>query len=174
MRSPEKIIFSTKSIERMEQIFENKDLDISVRTMRKGDEILFYAKNVAVTLGYRNSREAVGDNVWNKNKVSLRELAMGNWQLPIRKYHPDTILVNEPGVYQLIFRSNLPSAGEFQQWVFECVLPSIRKTGSYELPEPKPLDGKQLKLLNETDLHYAVIRYIRIYHPDTLIIAGLG
>jgi prophage antirepressor-like protein len=86
-----------------------------VRSVRKGDEILFYAKDVAVALGYRNSRKAVGDNVWNKNKVLLRELAMGNWQLPIGKYHPDTILVNEPGLYQLIFKSNLPIAETFQQ-----------------------------------------------------------
>jgi hypothetical protein len=77
-------------------------------------------------------------------------------------------------VYQLIFKSNLPSAREFQRWVFNEVLPSIHKTGSYELPEPKPLNDNQLKILNETDLHYAIIRYIRKYHPDALIISGLG
>ena len=38
----------------------------------------------------------------------------------------------------------------------------------------KPLNDNQLKILNETDLHYAIIRYIRNYHPDALIISGLG
>ena len=87
---------------------------------------------------------------------------------------PNTVLLYESGLYQLIFNSNLPIAEVFQDWVFRELLPSIRKTGSYELPEPKSLCGKQLKLLNETDLHYAVVRYIRKYHPNALIIAGLG
>jgi hypothetical protein len=77
-------------------------------------------------------------------------------------------------VYQLIFGSELKRAKEFRRWVFKEVLPSIRKTGSYELPKPKQLCGKQLKLPNETDLHYAVVKYIRRFLPDALIVAGLG
>ena len=49
-RLPEKIIFSTKSIGRMEQIFENKKLNVTVRTVGKGDEVLFYAKDAAIAL----------------------------------------------------------------------------------------------------------------------------
>ena len=46
-------------------------------------------------------------------------------------------VLEEAGIYQLIFGSKLPNAEQFQDWVFEEVLPSIRKTGSYNLPEKK-------------------------------------
>jgi prophage antirepressor-like protein len=158
----------------MEKLFENKKLNVSVRTVRRGEEVLFYAKDVAESLGYTKPRNAVGAHVWNENKVILdaprtRPELGRQWN-----FKPNTIFLTEPGVYQLIFKSNIPSASEFQRWVFKEVLPSIRQTGSYELPKPKPLNGNQLKLINETDLHYAVIRYIRKYHTDALVIPGLG
>lgn len=46
--------------------------------------------------------------------------------------------VNEPNLYRLIFRSNKPEAKQFQDWVFDDVLPTIRKTGKYEHPTHKP------------------------------------
>ena len=44
--------------------------------------------------------------------------------------------VNEPNLYRVIFRSNKPEAKQFQDWVFNEVLPTIRKTGKYEAPKP--------------------------------------
>jgi hypothetical protein len=93
---------------------------------------------------------------------------------PTLDRQPNAVFLKEPGLYQLVFKSKLPIAEVFQDWVFSVVLPSIRKTGSYELPEPKSLCGKELKLLNETDLHYVVVRYIRRFHPEALIVVGLG
>lgn len=46
--------------------------------------------------------------------------------------------INEPNLYRIIFRSNKAEAVEFQNWVFEEVLPQIRKTGQYALPQPEP------------------------------------
>ncbi|PAV01453.1 hypothetical protein CBG25_16590 [Arsenophonus sp. ENCA] len=46
--------------------------------------------------------------------------------------------VNEPNLYRVIFRSNKPEAKQFQDWVFNEVLPSIRKTGRYDHPQPQP------------------------------------
>ncbi|MFS1583688.1 MAG: Bro-N domain-containing protein [Candidatus Arsenophonus phytopathogenicus] len=48
------------------------------------------------------------------------------------------VYVNEPNLYRVIFRSNKPEAKQFQDWVFNEVLPSIRKTGKYEHPQPHP------------------------------------
>ena len=158
----------------MEQLFENKELNVSVRTVRWGGEVLFSAKDVAESLGYENTRKAVRDNVRKQNRTTVGELNKGELKFLLVSHHPDTVLLYEPGLYQLVFGSRLPIAEAFQDWVFKDVLPTIRKTGSYELPELKSLCGKQLKLLNETDLHYAVVRYIRRFHPDALIIAGLG
>ena len=129
---------------------------------------------MAESLGYKKPRNAVGAHVWNENKVILDASRTRPELGRQRNLKPNTIFLTEPGVYQLIFESNIPSAREFQRWVFKEVLPSIRKTGLYELPKPRPLYGNQLKLINETDLHYAVIRHIRIYHPDALIISGVG
>lgn len=54
-----------------------------------------------------------------------------------------TNIINEPGLYELIFRSDKPGAKDFRRWVFEVVLPEIRRTGSYS-PEPKDsLDAAQ-------------------------------
>ena len=158
----------------MEQLFENKELNVSVRTVRRGEEVLFYAKDVAESLGYKKPRNAIQNHVWEEDKRTLSGLQRGPPAGPPCSGQPNTVLITEQGVYQLMFGSELKRAKEFRRWVFKEVLPSIRKTGSYELPGSKPLCGKQLKLINETDLHYAVIRYIRIYHPDALIIAGLG
>lgn len=54
-----------------------------------------------------------------------------------------TNIINEPGLYELIFRSDKPGAKDFRRWVFEVVLPEIRETGSYS-PEPRDsLDAAQ-------------------------------
>lgn len=46
----------------------------------------------------------------------------------------ETTFINEPNLYRLIFRSNKPAAVQFGNWVYEEVLPTIRKTGSYGTP----------------------------------------
>ncbi len=48
------------------------------------------------------------------------------------KIHPKTIFINEADIYQLIFQSKLSLAKEFQKWIFNIVLPQIRKTGTYK------------------------------------------
>ena len=101
--------------------------------------VLFYVKDVAESLGYANTRDAIKKHVWNRNKGSLNDFATGNDSLPVGRCRPDTVLLCEAGLYQLIFSSRLTIVEAFQQWVFQEVLPSIRKTGLYELPEPKSL-----------------------------------
>jgi hypothetical protein len=60
------------------------------------------------------------------------------------------------------------------QWISNEVLPSINKTGAYNVTNLRSLDGEQMCLLNENDLHFKVVEYIREYHPSSLIIPGLG
>ena len=81
------------------------------------------------------------------------------------------MLINEPGMYQLIFKSKLEKAQEFQDFVFSEVLPSIRKTGSFQIPK---LVNNQFLMLNERNLHEKVVDYIRKYFPDVLFNASLG
>lgn len=56
------------------------------------------------------------------------------------------VVLYEPGIYQLIFSSKLDSAEHFQDWVFEEVLPSIRKTGTYSLGGRQPITGTEARL----------------------------
>ena len=117
----------------MERMFENHDLKVSVRTLKNGDEVLFHAKDVAAALGYKNPRKAVWDHVWDKDKTNLKEFQRGSLADPPLNCQPNTVLINEQGVYQLIFGSELKRAKEFRRWVFKEVLPSIRKTGTYQV-----------------------------------------
>jgi prophage antirepressor-like protein len=50
------------------------------------------------------------------------------------------LTVTEPGLYRLIFKSRKPVAKRFQRWVLHEVLPSIRKIGKYEIPQPQNID----------------------------------
>ncbi|CAB4012485.1 BRO family, N-terminal domain [Paramuricea clavata] len=158
----------------MEKLFKNRELNASVRIVKSGEDVLFYARDVAESLGYADPKKAVQKLVRKQNKASVYELCKGGDSPPFEKCHPQTILLFEPGLYQLICSSRLPIAEDFQDWVFREVLPSIRKTGSYNLPDRRSLKYNQMILINETDLHYAVVSYIRDNYPEAVIIPGLG
>ena len=80
--------------------------------------------------------------------------------------------INEPGFYELVFGSKLEFAKKFRQWVFNTVLPSIRKYGQYKMFD-SPWN-KMIMIGNETDLHYKVVQLIRNFYPDSILVAGLG
>ena len=79
--------------------------------------------------------------------------------------------LTEPGLYQLFGRSEQPAAEPFQRWIYEEVMPSLRKDGNYYTTHTK---NQQVQLINETDLHVKVVEFIRKRYPNTLIIPGLG
>ena len=118
----------------MEQlkIFQNPEFG-TIRTIRddKG-EPLFCGKDVAVALGYGNSREALRKHV-EQEDVTKRDTptAGGTQQMQY---------VNESGLYALILSSKLPKAREFRHWVTSEVLPSIRKQGGYMVARPEESD----------------------------------
>ncbi len=109
------------------QIFKN-DLFGEIRTMTdEHGEPWFVGKDVAVALGYSNSRKALLDHVDNEDRkdgVTIRD-AIGRPQ--------KTVLINESGLYSLILSSKLESAKAFKRWVTSEVLPQIRKTGGYAM-----------------------------------------
>jgi len=110
--------------------FENNQ----VRTLLINDEPWFVGKDVAQILGYSNPRDALSKHVddEDKNSVAIRDGNKGN---------PNQTVINESGVYALVFSSKLPSAKKFKHWVTSEVLPQIRKTGSYASPQ---LTGEEL------------------------------
>jgi prophage antirepressor-like protein len=136
----------------------------------------FRACEVTSVLGYGNGRQAVLAHV--KPKYTLTKEALGHLEtdkdrcLSNRRQLQDTsVYISEPGLYALILRSRKPEAEAFQDWVVGTVLPAIRAQGSYEGKKPT---GQQLSLLNEFDLHAKVVDFIRKYHSEAIICAGLG
>ena len=106
------------------QVFTNPEFG-QVRTVTIEEEPWFVGKDVAVALGYESPRAAVSKKVDPEDKgVSEMETPSGKQQMTI---------INESGLYALIFGSKLESAKRFKHWVTHEVLPAIRKTGSYSI-----------------------------------------
>lgn len=98
-----------------------------LRTVMIDSEPFFVGKDAATAIGYKNFRDALKTHVKTKYKRESRITTPFGTQT--------MTVISEPGLYQLAGESKLPSAGPFQDWVYEQVLPSIRKHGAYMTPE---------------------------------------
>lgn len=114
------------------KIFEKTEFG-QIRTVEIDGQPYFVAADIAKALGYKDATNAIKQHC--------------RWVVKHHIPHPQspekTIRVNiipEGDVYRLITGSELPSAEDFEIWVYDDVLPSLRKTGSYEMP------GKEKKL----------------------------
>lgn len=107
------------------QIFENSEFGKIRTTVDDEGRILFCGSDVAKALAYTNPPKALRDHCKGRTKRSTLTSG-GNQSL---------FFIPEPDVYRLIFRSKLPAAEKFEQWVVEIVLPTLRKHGAYITPE---------------------------------------
>ncbi|MGV0118623.1 phage antirepressor [Lacticaseibacillus paracasei] len=98
-----------------------------LRTVLIDSEPFFVGKDAATAIGYKNFRDALKTHVKAKYKRESRITTPFGTQT--------MTVISEPGLYQLAGESKLPSADPFQDWVYEQVLPSIRKHGAYMTPE---------------------------------------
>lgn len=104
------------------KIFENEEFG-QVRTIVINNEPWFVGKDVATALGYANPKNAVPKHVLDEDKLST--------QIEYAGQRRTVTVINESGLYALIFGSKLESAKRFKHWVTSEVLPSIRRTGNY-------------------------------------------
>lgn len=126
------------------QIFNNPEFG-EIRTVVIDGEPWFVGNDCAKALGYKNLYNGVNKNVDEEDRrVSPVGSTSGIQQ---------TTVINESGLYSLIFGSKLESAKKFKKWVTSEVLPSIRKTGTYGKQLPK----NPMELL---ELHYEAIRHV--------------
>lgn len=102
------------------QIFENNDFG-KIRTLDENGTVLLCGSDVAKALGYTNTSKAIGDHCKGVTK-RYAPTTGGNQEMSF---------ITEGDVYRLIARSKLPSADRFERWVFDEVLPSIRRHGAY-------------------------------------------
>lgn len=118
------------------RIFDNPEFG-EVRTVMIDGEPWFAGIDVTRILGYKDNTSAMR-NVEDDDKIkgcSISTPSRGDQQMTV---------INESGLYSLIFGSKLDSAKKFKRWVTSEVLPSLRKTGSYRVPQTIP---EQIQLL---------------------------
>lgn len=119
-------------------VFTNEEFG-EVRTMVIEGEPWFVGKDVATSLGYGKGKSlanAIANHVDVEDKGVTEMMTPGGKQ--------KMTIINESGLYSLIFGSKLESATRFKRWVTKEVLPSIRKTGGYKVPTSP---AEQIKLL---------------------------
>ena len=118
-----------------EKSFTNYQLGIKFNSyIDEKLRVWFKAKEVAQILGYKNTEKAIKSHVSENHKRTFLfccPCETHGQQIDTRgKY---CLFVDEPGFYELVFKSRLPSARIFHEWVFAKVLPSIRKYGYYKM-----------------------------------------
>lgn len=102
----------------------------NVRIIEEDGRMLFCGSDVAKALGYTNPRKAVRDHTERGTKRSMVSLTTNQYGVTTEQI-VETTFITEGDVYRLITHSKLPSAERFERWVFDEVLPSIRRTGGY-------------------------------------------
>ena len=119
-----------------------------VRTVIENNEPWFVGKDVAEILGYKRPTKAISDHVdeEDRDEVPIQD-SIGRRQ--------KTPIVNESGLYALIFSSKLPKAKEFKRWVTSEVLPSIRKHGMYAT------ENTVEQMLNDPDMAIQLLETIK-------------
>lgn len=112
------------------KIFQNAEFG-QIRTVELNGEPWFVGKDIAGALGYKDTSDALKKHVISEDKLTRRFADSGQ--------NREMYIINESGLYALIFGSKLESAQRFKHWVTSEVLPAIRKTGSYAIPQGKEL-----------------------------------
>lgn len=103
-----------------------------VRVVSINGEPWWCASDICAILQYSNGRKAVLDNCKPKGVTTSDTLTSGGVQ--------QLSYINESNLYRLISKCTLPSAEKFESWIYEEVLPTIRKTGSYGVVPIDPID----------------------------------
>lgn len=104
------------------QVFNNEQFG-ALRTYEEDGQILFCGKDVAKALGYAKPNNAINSHCKGDTRKRGIIDSLGRTQ--------EAVFITEPDLYRLITHSKLPTAEKFERWVFEEVLPAIRRTGGY-------------------------------------------
>lgn len=131
----------------------------------------FVATDVARALGYSNTRDAIAKHIDPEDVAKRDILSNGGRQ--------KTTLINESGMYALIFGSRLESARKFKRWVTSEVLPAIRATGSYRSEEAFAALEERVRMLEASvrdlrpsgDAGCRMVRIVR-YNERAIVVLG--
>lgn len=131
--------------------FKNSDF-VELKIIVIDHEPYFIGSPIASFLGYTNPRKAIRDHVDEDDRMIMKVPDTQGWNETFLPYTPNTkiLIINESGLYSLIFGSKMDFAKKFKKWVTSEVLPSIRKTGSYSIT-PKDYPSALRALADEID-----------------------
>ncbi|HDY9559985.1 TPA: BRO family protein [Staphylococcus argenteus] len=102
--------------------------ELPVRTLEVDGEPYFVGSDIAKILGYQKPQNAIATHVDLEDKTTTLIQGTGS------NYKSNAVIINESGLYSLIFSSKLENAKRFKRWVTSEVLPTLRKTGTYQVP----------------------------------------
>lgn len=138
-------------------VFNNPEFG-EVRRVEIDGEYWLAGVDVCRALGYQKPHGALKKHVDKEDSLKRGVLDVYGIEQP-------TIIINESGVYSLIFASKLPSAKKFKKWVTSEILPSIRKTGTYTAPatasvpmSPAQLIAAQAQILVDMEQKMAALQ----------------
>ena len=137
------------------QIFDNPKFG-EIRTLTIDGEPWLAGKDVAEILGYSNPQKAIRDHIDEDDKTVNESFTVNGTQ---------AILINESGWYSLILSSKLPNAKQFKRWVTSEVLPAIRKTGTYSVPNKQ---DKSIEIKERNSRVRLSNQFLKLAKVDTL------
>lgn len=108
------------------KIFQNEEFE-EVRTIQIDGEPWFVGKDVAKNLGYKDTSDALKSHVDDEDKLTRCFTDSGQSR--------EMYIINESGLYSLTLSSKLESARKFKRWITHEVIPEIRRSGTYHLPQ---------------------------------------
>jgi len=133
----------------------------SVKVVGTFEEPWFCGRDVCEILEYKDIKDALQKHVQQKSKKSLKELSekwggktpphfiLGSENLSTQFPQCQAVYINEPGLYALILRSKAPLANQFQDFICDVVLPSIRKYGQYIHSKQQAIEFEEKLMLKD-------------------------
>lgn len=113
------------------KIFKNDQFG-EIRTVEENGTVLFCGSDIAGALGYSNTRDAINRHCKPEGVVKRDGVSQTTNQYGVTTEQTvEMKFINEGNVYRLITHSKLPAAEQFEHWVFDEVLPTIRRNGAY-------------------------------------------
>ena len=153
-----------------------------IRVIGSDENPHWIGRDVAIALGYKKTRNAIKIHVCDKDKLTIKDynnrleigpLDFNRPEIGPLNLKPQTIIINESGLYSLIFSSKLEVAKRFKHWVTSEILPSIRKRDQKQI-ENSVTNTLIFKICTEYDLQIKVVNFIRSMYPSVLFTTTSG
>ena len=159
--------------------FENNKIIIIIDN---DNEIWFNAKQICVSLKYKDTKQVISKNVEKEDKIQLKNMSI-NFKV---QQQPDSIYINESGLYSLLLSSRTKKAKKFVKWITNDVLPLMRQNNIFSSDNEitklqqkiNELENKNKILLNDLKVEKfpegAMVYIVEEYDEDNEIYYRLG